>query len=210
MITTKPLLRGHFHQALFFVFFGACFLLVLKSQTYVQYAATLIYSFGALSMFGVSALYHRIHWSTKARLTMRRLDHSVIYIMIAGTFTPVCLLALQGESGRNLLIGIWVVALLGILQSLFFVNIPKILSALLYLFVGFLILPYFNALIPSLGVTNLTLLVFGGLVYSVGAICYGLKYPVLRPAVFGYHEVFHLLVGVGAILHFIVVYQLVG
>lgn len=208
MTTTKPLLRGHFHQALFFVFLGACFLLGLKSHTRIQYATTIIYSIGALSMFGVSALYHRIHWSTQARLMMKRLDHSVIYIMIAGTFTPISLLGLQGESGRNLLIGVWVFAMLGILQSLFFVNIPKMLSAILYVFVGFLILPYLNDLIPSLGVTNLSLLVLGGVAYTAGAICYGLKYPVLKPAVFGYHEVFHLLVGVGAILHFIVVYHL--
>jgi hemolysin III len=210
MTTTKPLLRGHFHQALFFVFLGACSLLILKSHIQVEYVATIIFSLGALSMFGVSALYHRIHWSTKLRLMMRRLDHSVIYVMIAGTFTPVCLLGLQGESGRNLLIGVWFVASLGILQSLFFVNIPKILSAVLYLFVGFLILPYLNDLIPALGLTNLLLLVFGGVAYTIGAVCYGLKYPVLKPVVFGYHEVFHILVGVGAILHFMVVYHLVN
>lgn len=209
MITTKPLLRGHFHQALFFVSLGACLMLIFKSQSVLQVQATMIYSLGVLSMFGVSALYHRINWSQKARLMMRRLDHSVIYIMIAGTFTPVCLLALQGDSGRNLLIGVWFVAFIGIMQSLFFVNIPKIISAVLYLFVGFLILPYLNALLPALGLTNLTLLVLGGLVYTMGAVCYGFKYPVLRPNIFGYHEVFHLLVGVGAILHFIVVYNLV-
>lgn len=210
MTTIKPLLRGHFHQALFFFFFGACSLLILKSQNQIDYVATIVYALGALSMFGVSALYHRIHWSTNARLIMRRLDHAAIYIMIAGTFTPVCLLALQGESGRNLLIGVWSVAVLGTLQSLFFVNIPKMLSAGLYLFVGFLILPYLNALVPALGFSNVAFLVFGGLAYTIGAICYGLKKPILKPAVFGYHEVFHILVGVGALAHFVVVYHLVS
>jgi hemolysin III len=209
MNATKPLLRGHFHQALFFVSLGACSLLILRSSSGTAALASSIYTMGVLTMFGVSALYHRITWTPKARAVMKRLDHSAIYVMIAGTFTPVCLLALSGTSGRNLLIAIWAVAFLGILQSLFFINLPKFFSALLYLFAGYMIAPYVSELLPSIGLPNLLLLIGGGVAYSIGAICYALKRPVLSPLIFGYHEVFHLLVGLGAILHFAVIYTLI-
>ncbi len=138
---------------------------------------------------------------------MKRLDHSAIYILIAGTFTPICLLALGEESGKNLLITIWSVATLGVAQSLFYVNAPKWLSAILYVIAGYMILPYLPELKSKV---NVFLLIAGGLVYTAGAICYALKKPNYRPAIFGYHEVFHLLVIVGALLHFILIYPLVG
>ena len=210
MKAEKPLLRGHFHQAMFFVALGACSVLVFKSTTLVETLATLIYSLGLLIMFGVSALYHRIHWEPKARLLMKKLDHCGIYIMIAGTFTPICLLSLSETSGQKLLILIWIVALLGILQSVFFVNLPKLVSAILYLIAGYLILPYLSELQAHLGMTNVALILAGGIVYSIGALTYGLKRPVLNPRVFGYHELFHTLVGVAAILHFIVIYSILG
>jgi hemolysin III len=104
---------------------------------------------------------------------------------------------------------IWVVALAGIIQSVFFVNIPKIFSAVLYLGAGYLIVPYMGELQQTLGVLNIGLLIAGGVAYTLGAICYGLKRPVLDPRYFGYHEVFHLLVNAGAILHFFVINDLV-
>lgn len=104
---------------------------------------------------------------------------------------------------------IWVVALAGIVQSVFFVNIPKIFSALLYLGAGYLIVPYMGELQQTIGSANVWLLVAGGVAYTLGAICYGLKRPVLDPRYFGYHEVFHVLVNAGAILHFFVINDLV-
>lgn len=205
-MTGKPLLRGHFHQAAFFTACGACLMLISKSETNLSLSAAIIYSFSLIFLLGTSALYHRINWQPQARQMMKRLDHCAIYILIAGTFTPVCLLALSEESGRQLLLTIWSIAILGVIQSLFFVNAPKWLSAILYVVAGYMILPYVGELQHKV---NLTLLIGGGVIYTVGALTYALKWPNLRPLVFGYHEVFHLLVILGAAFHFVLVYHLV-
>lgn len=206
----KPLLRGHFHQAMFFVSLGACSLLMMKSHTRLEMVSTLVYSLGLFFMFGVSALYHRINWQPHGRSIMKRLDHAAIYVMIAGTFTPVTMLALPEPSGTRLLTAVWLVAVVGIIQSIFFVNLPKMVSAIIYLFAGYMIAPYFNELIPRLGTTNMFFLVMGGVTYSIGALTYGLKRPKLNPLVFGYHELFHVLVSIAAILHFIMIYSIVN
>jgi hemolysin III len=209
MTPTKPALRGHFHQAMFFVVLGAGVPLVYNSQGLATRVSVSVYVVCALLTFGISALYHRITWSSGARAIWRKLDHAGIYLMIAGTFTPVAMLGLSAASARNCLMTIWVVALAGIIQSIFFVNIPKIFSALLYLGAGYLIVPYMGELQQTIGSANVWLLVAGGVAYTLGAICYGLKRPVLDPRYFGYHEVFHVLVNAGAILHFFVINDLV-
>jgi hemolysin III len=209
MTPTKPALRGHFHQAMFFVVLGAGVPLVYNSQGLATRVSVSVYVVCALLTFGISALYHRITWSTGSRAIWRKLDHAGIYLMIAGTFTPVAMLGLSAASARNCLMTIWVVALAGIIQSVFFVNIPKIFSALLYLGAGYLIVPYMGELQQTIGSANVWLLVAGGVAYTLGALCYGLKRPVLDPRYFGYHEVFHVLVNAGAILHFFVINDLV-
>ncbi|MEQ1876338.1 MAG: hemolysin III family protein [Bdellovibrionia bacterium] len=207
--TVKPLLRGHLHQAAFFVAIGACMLLIAKSSNANSLAASVIYSFGLLSLFGVSTIYHRPNWGTRGRAWMRSLDHSAIFLLIAGTFTPICLLALSDSDGRRLLIVVWSAAALGIFQSLFWTKAPKWFTALFCVGVGWLVLPYIGELKVSLGLRNVLLLGAGGVVYTAGAVFYALKKPVLFPEVFGYHELFHLLTIVGAIFHFVVVYQLI-
>lgn len=207
-MTVKPLLRGHFHQAAFFVALGSCMLLVLKATNTISIIAATIYSLSLINLLGTSALYHRINWSVEKRKWMKRLDHSAIYVLIAGTFTPICLLALSPTSGKYLLITIWSVATLGILQSLFYVQAPKWLSAILYVVAGYLILPYLSELKESIGEKNIVLLISGGILYTIGALTYALKRPYLKPEIIGYHEVFHLLVIAGAACHFSIIYQL--
>ena len=209
MTLKKPALRGHFHQAMFFVVLGAGVPLVYNSQGLSTRVSMSVYVVCALLTFGISALYHRITWSAEARAIWRKLDHAGIYLMIAGTFTPVAMLGLSAASARNCLMTIWVIALAGIIQSIFFVNIPKIFSALIYLVAGYLIVPYMGELQQTLGSGNVWLLVAGGVTYTLGALCYALKRPVLDPRYFGYHEVFHVLVNAGAILHFFVINDLV-
>ena len=207
MKVEKPLLRGHFHQAMFFVSLGACILLIAKCDSRLQYISIIVYSIALLCMFGISALYHRITWTPSERFLMKRLDHAGIYLMIAGCFTPICLLALPEKSGTQLLTLIWIVGFIGIIQSIFFVNIPKMYSAILYLIMGYMIVPYFSELAAHIGFIKLSLLIGGGIAYSIGAISYGLKRPVFKPLVFGYHEFFHVMVSVGAIFHFIMIYS---
>ena len=205
-MSTKPYLRGHFHQAAFFMAIGACLMLIVKADDSRAVLACLIYSLSLIALLGTSALYHRITWQPHARSLMKRLDHSAIYLLIAGTFTPICLLALSEGSGQKLLLTIWSVAILGIIQSIFFVGAPKWLSAILYLIAGYMIMPY----LPELkGPVNLALLIGGGIIYTIGALTYALKKPDFRPEFFGYHEVFHLLVVIAAICHFAMIYQIV-
>jgi hemolysin III len=164
-----------------------------------------VYVMCALAMFGISTLYHRVNWSPENRLLWKKLDHSAIYLMIAGTFTPICALILSDGSGVKLLITIWSVAFIGILQSIFFVNIPKMVSSVIYLVAGYLVLPYLGEINARLGTMNTALIITGGVLYSVGALCYGLKRPLLNPKVFSYHEVFHLFVNFGAAAHYLVI-----
>ena len=206
----KPLLRGYFHEWMFFISIGACIPLISKSTNPNELIATIVYSIGIFMMFGFSALYHRINWRPKVLKVMRRLDHSSIFIMIAGSFTPICLLVLPDKLGLQLLLIIWIIAGIGIIQTVLFTNTPRMVRAGIYLIAGYMAIPYLSVLSSVMGFTNYALTVAGGTIYSVGAIGYGLKFPDLSPKYFGYHEFFHILVSVAAILHFIVIYSIVG
>lgn len=202
----KPLLRGHFHQEGFFIALGACAMLIPGSKEGFV-LPNIIYSLGLLAMFGLSALYHRPTWSPVRRTFMGRLDHSGIYLMIAGSFTSLGQV-LSHESERTILWIIWPVAIVGILQCLFLKVVPKWLSAIMYVGAGWLILPFAGELYKALTETQFALIIAGGLFYTIGAVFYALKWPVLNPRYFSYHEVFHLLVVVAAVAHFIVIYQI--
>lgn len=207
---TKPILRGHFHQAMFFISLGGLAVLLSLTNSNRELISILVYAFGALSMFGISALYHRIDWSSQNRALFRKLDHSAIFVMIAGTFTPVAMLGLSAESSKILLLTIWGVTILGVVKSIWLTNLPKLLNAALYVGAGYVIYPYIDELSASIGANGMYLLVAGGLIYSIGAAIYAFKKPNPYPKYFGYHEVFHLLVNVAAILHFMAVYALVA
>jgi hemolysin III len=136
---------------------------------------------------------------------MRRLDHAAIFVLISGTATPLCLLRLPERSGQTLLFWVWALALLGSIKSLIWVRIPKAISSLLYVATGCVALLYFKDFQASLSPMEFALLLAGGLVYAAGALVYALKRPDPLPQVFGYHEIFHLLVVVAAALHFAVI-----
>jgi hemolysin III len=205
----QPTLRGVSHHIMFFVSIFACALLIYQSNNSTEVISTSVYSIGILSMFGFSALYHRKRATAEIKKYLRKLDHSGIFLMIAGTFTPICLLALPKESGLNLLIIIWSVAAIGIIQAIFFSKIHRILRAAIYLAAGWVALPFIPILIASLSAIKIILVVTGGIVYTVGAAAYGFRFPKLAPDTFGFHEFFHILVIVAAILHFIAIYSLV-
>ena len=206
----KPLLRGYFHEWMFFISIGACIPLINNSTDSTELIATTVYSIGIFLMFGFSALYHRVNWRPEVLKIMRRLDHSSIFIMIAGTFTPICLLVLPKSLGLQLLIIMWVVAGIGILQTFIFTNASRMIRAGIYLIAGYIAIPYLSVLSSLMGFANFSLTIAGGTIYSVGAISYGLKFPDFSPKYFGYHEFFHVLISLAAILHFIVIYSLIG
>jgi hemolysin III len=205
----KPHLRGHFHQAMFFIVLGAGLPLIADAYAKNLAIPVLVYILCALTLFSISAIYHRVHWNEEKRAFWRKLDHSSIYLMIAGTFTPIAWIVLSEKSSGQLLTLIWIVAGVGILQSLFFVHIPKALSAFIYVLAGYLVLPYVPELRAALGDGQIAWIALGGLFYSIGAICYALKKPTLNPKVFSYHEVFHLMVNLGAVAHFVVIRHII-
>lgn len=205
----KPLLRGHIHQESFFIALGACSMLVAKASNFTSLVAGLTYSVALVMLFGISALYHRPNWSAKKRAFMRKLDHSAIFLLIAGCFTPVCLLALPEADGIKLLTIVYVSVLAGVFKCIFWTNAPKWLSCILYGCVIFMFMPYLKELNSSLGFANMVLIWTGCGVYSLGAIFYAFKRPDLFPEIFGHHELFHFFTVIGAILHFIVMYRLI-
>ncbi|WP_163992250.1 PAQR family membrane homeostasis protein TrhA [Pyxidicoccus caerfyrddinensis] len=205
----KPKLRGVLHQFAAASALGAGGVLVSMAPTPRAAAAAALYAFSLVVLFSVSATYHRVDWSPRGRTWMRRMDHASIFILIAGTYTPVALLGVTGAAGDSLLLAIWCGALVGVLQSLFWVGAPKVITAALAVAVGWTLVPYLEDARRALGFTELSLILAGGVAYTTGAIAYALKRPDLRPGVFGYHELFHALTLVGAGLHFAVVLRLV-
>jgi hemolysin III len=205
---SKPKLRGHFHQAAFFTAVGACLMLVARAVDLRSFIATSIYSLSLMGLLGVSALYHRVNWNSRQRLWMRRLDHAAIYILIAGTATPICLLSLSDHSSKVVLTVSWFAALLGTLKSVFWVKAPKFLSSILYVAAGWVAFPYLPEIQDKLGTEGTEIILVGGLVYTLGALVYAFKRPNPNPKIFGYHEIFHAMVIVAATLHFIVITRL--
>ena len=202
----KPRLRGVSHQWAFFVSCAIGAALVIAAPAGTPRLAAAIYAVSVSALFGVSALYHRTTLaSAAARRWMRRLDHSAIFLLIAGTYTPFALLVLDGAIATVILVVVWAGALGGILLKLVWIDAPKLLTAIVYVALGWVAVAAFPDLIDELGVTGTALVVAGGLLYTAGALVYALKRPDPVPTVFGYHEVFHALVIVAAALQYAVV-----
>ena len=198
---SKPLLRGVLHQSAAWYALGAGSVLVAMARTAEAAVAAGVFSLSLVVQLAVSAIYHRVQWSERTRAILRRADHSSIFILIAGTYTPVSILGLGGEDGRRLLIIIWIGAAAGVALSLFWVRAPKVLVAVVAVALGWTIVPYFDEARRLLG-GAVWLILAGGIAYTAGAIVYAARRPDPWPRVFGYHEVFHALTLVGALLHF--------
>ena len=198
----KPRMRGVLHTHAFFVSLVTGAVLIVAASGARAIAAVSIYASTIATLFGVSALYHRINWSPGRRRWMRRLDHSMIFLLIAGTYTPICLLALSGTLAVVVLSVVWGGAATGILVKLFWIDAPTWLAAAVYVALGWAGAAALPQIATEAGVTVLALVLAGGIFYSVGALVYARKSPDPVPTVFGYHEVFHSLVIVAAVLHY--------
>lgn len=201
-------MRGYIHQAAFIIALGACSLLILHSHDSRELASNIIYSLSLVGLYGVSALYHIPLWNRRAYALMRRVDHAAIFALIAGSATPICLLGIKGQLGEELMAIIWIIAGIGMLIAIFWSHAPKWVRAFLYVSAGWLAIPYLPEIESSLGTTNLWLLLAGGVTYTVGAIIYACKRPDPVPHIFGYHEIFHLLVVIASAFHFSIIYSL--
>jgi hemolysin III len=203
---SKPLLRGVFHQWAFFAAFAAGLVLVALADGMRERLASWVYAVALAAMFGASAIYHRVNWRTPARRAWaRRLDHSTIFIFIAGTYTPFALLAFEGASAAVLLTVVWTGAIFGLAVNLCWIDAPKWVAALGYLAVGWVGVVATPQMFSRLGVAATVLLLVGGVLYTMGAVIYSLRRPDPFPTVFGFHEVFHVLVIAAAAAQFVAV-----
>jgi hemolysin III len=153
-----------------------------------------IYAFSLSALLGTSALYHRVTWTPGARRWMRRLDHTMIFVFIAGTYTPFALLIMHGELAQLVLIVIWATAAAGAVLNLLWVNAPKWFTAAVYISTGWVAVATLPQLWEEIGPVGVGLIALGGALYTAGAVVYARRRPDPRPEVFGYHEIFHLLV----------------
>lgn len=199
----KPRFRGVSHEWAFFLSIGLGIALLTIADTTLKLVAVGVYSLSLCGLFGTSALYHRIQWRTsRARMLMRRLDHSMIFLLIAGTVTPFALLTMSGTWSTAILIAVWTAAALGIAIELVWVTSPKWVSALIYIAVGWIGAIAFPHIVGTAGIWAGILIAAGGLLYTTGAVIYAAGRPDPNPTLFGYHEIFHLLVIGAAGLHF--------
>lgn len=202
-------MRGWLHAYAFFIAIVAGIVLCSLAATrpgWAPLASSTIYSATVCGLFGTSALYHRRVWSPRGYQIMRRMDHSMIFVFIAGTYTPLCVLLLPRDSATTLLALVWGGALAGVVLKMLWPHAPRWLSAPLYLALGWVAVVALPDILHNGGVAALVLLIVGGVIYSVGAIFYALRRPNPWPTVFGHHEFFHACTLVAAICHHIAIY----
>jgi hemolysin III len=201
-IPVRPRLRGVIHQWSFFVALIAGVTLVALAPSGRATAAAAIYAAALAGLLGTSAVYHRGSWQPRAHVWLRRADHSMIFVLIAGTYTPFALLVLENPLREVVLIGVWSGALAGIVFTLLWVDAPKWLTAVVYVALGWFSIIAVPQITARAGAGALVLLGLGGLAYTAGAVVYASRRPDPRPATFGYHEIFHVLVVIAAAAHF--------
>jgi len=199
---SKPTVRGWIHAAAFPVAVIAGIALVATSTTTAAKVSTATFTVTAAMLFGISALLHRGEWSPGVENALRRWDHANIYLIIAGTYTPVAVLALPTNQARIMLAIVWTGAIAGVFFRVFWLGAPRWLSTTLYVVIGWVAVFFIPELIDGAGIVAFVLIVIGGVLYSIGAVVYGMKRPDLAPGVFGFHELFHALTVAAFVCHY--------
>ena len=201
----RPLLRGVLHQVAFSVSLVVGTLLIVGADGVARHAAAAVFAGSVAACFGVSALYHRVNWTAHMRLWMRRLDHAGVYLLIVGSYTPVCLLVLSGAWRLGVLIVVSVGACAGIAEKFVWAAAPKWVAALLGIALGWTAVVILPQLATRLDPAAVVLLGVGGLAYTAGAIIYARHRPDPLPTVFGYHELFHALTIIAASCQYVAI-----
>lgn len=202
----KPSWRGWIHTGVLpIVVAGGIILIVLAHGAIPKVAASIFFASSFL-LFGNSALYHRFNWRPKVKVTLKRIDHANIFLLIAGSYTPMAMLALPADKGLVLLVAVWIGAVLGISFRIFWINAPRWLYVPLYVLLSwaamFYVVDFF-----SFNAVAMSLILIGGLCYTAGAVVYGIKKPNPFPGHFGFHEIFHALTVIAFICHWVAVLQ---
>jgi hemolysin III len=205
----KPTWRGRIHLVAFFLSIPAGLALVLLSQGVSAHVGAAIFAVSLAGLFGVSAFYHTGNWAPDVKARWRRMDHAMIFVLIAGSYTPITLLALQPAWGISMLAIVWTVAVVGVTLALARFGALHRVGGYLYIGMGWIVVIALPAVVTSLSSSELALLFAGGVLYTVGAIGLRLNRPNPRPLVFGYHEVWHAMTVAAAACHFTLVCMLV-
>ncbi|MDL9980772.1 PAQR family membrane homeostasis protein TrhA [Microbacterium sp. ASV49] len=196
----KPTWRGWIHAATFPVAIAAGIVLICLADGTPAKWASAVFMATSLLLFGNSALYHRFNWSPRTKTILKRIDHANILLLIAGTYTPVAVLALPPREGAILLILVWTGALLGILFRVFWIHAPRWLYVALYLALGWAAVMYIVDLFHA-NAAMMVLIAVGGILYTLGAVAYALKKPNPWPGTFGFHEIFHVCTVLAFLCH---------
>lgn len=201
----RPLLRGYFHLCAAVAAVIGLVALVLLADSAKAYVGGSIFAASLIALYSTSATYHTITWGRRMRAFLKRLDHSMIFVLIAGTYTPICLIAASTAWGITILAVVWSIALAGIILKVAWPGAPRWLSVLLYASAGWLGVIAAVPLTDWLAWAPIGLLVLGGVLYTMGGVIYAARRPNPWPRVFGYHEIFHLLTIAAAVAFYVVV-----
>lgn len=186
----KPTWRGWIHTGILPIAIAGGIVLVVLADGLVAKVASAVFFAGSVLLFGTSAIYHRFNWSPKVKLALKRFDHANIFLLIAGSYTPITLLALPQDKGLILIVAIWTVALLGIGFRVFWIGAPRWLYVVIYIAMGWAAVVYLPELLAA-NLVMMLLILIGGLLYTLGAVFYAMKRPNPFPGHFGFHEIFH-------------------
>ena len=201
----RPLLRGWLHLVCFVLSLPAGVVVVAEAGPARARVAAVVYAVGCSALFGVSAGYHRGHWSPGARSRMQRLDHATIFVMIAGCYTPICLIALRGATGTAILVGAWAGAAVCFALTMTGTAIRRPFGAVCYLALGWLVVVALPEMAARLSPTQFVLIATGGVIYTVGSVVLAARWPDPFPRVFGYHEVWHTMVAGACVCQYIAI-----
>ena len=205
VVEQKPRLRGRLHQIAFFASIPQGVAIVAAAATAVSRIGAAVYAVSLSGMYGASALYHRLKWSPRALVRMKRLDHSMIFVLIAGSYTPIALLVLHGVWSSVILGLAWAGAVFGITIKLLSIERLRVLGGAMYIVLGWLVIVALPQIVHGLSHTALALLFAGGILYTSGAAVLWRHWPDPSPRWFGYHEVWHSMVVGGSVCHYIAI-----
>lgn len=212
-VESKPALRGVIHKYSAFVAAAVGIVLIVGTammQSGAAVASVSVYVITICALFTTSSVYHRINWRTpQARIAMKRADHSMIFVFIAGTYSPFCVMGLDSPTRWWVLGIVWVGAAAGVALKVIWPASPRWLGVALYILLGWVIIAVSPMLLHNTGVAVIVLLVIGGVFYTLGGVLFGLRWPNPWPTEFGHHEVFHACTAIAALLHYIAVWLVV-
>ncbi len=199
----KPLLRGWLHLGAAPIALIGGMALMVFAPTLAGRASSAIFTLTAVMLFGTSAVYHRGNWTAKTKAVLRRLDHANIFLIIAGTYTPLTVVLLEGTTRTVVLSIVWIGAILGVLFRVLWIDAPRWMYVPLYVALGWVAIGYIKPFYEAGGAGVVWLIGAGGVCYTVGAVFYGFKWPGKNARYFGYHEIFHALTVAGFVCHYI-------